>query len=276
MAYLDNFNYQIVGPEGSPYLVLLHGLMGSGANWRKVTSSLQDDYRILLYDQRGHGRSFQPASGYRPEDYADDLHLILQELGWSQVFLVGHSMGGRNALNFAARFPDMVHKLVIEDIGPDASERAIARMIQLIESVPTPFGSRQEAKKFLRGDFLEMFKDRQNIDSISLYFYSNVMELADGTVDWRFSKPAILESVRMGRARERWDEVRHLRMPTLLLRGSHSEELSRAVYERMLAENPRIHGLEIPESGHWVHADQPEAFVRALREFLQSPVHLAH
>src|SRR5512135_2152018 len=101
MSYLDNFSYQVLGNEKGAKVVFLHGLMGSGVNWRKIAQSLEADYQVLIFDQRGHGRSFQPSSGYAPEDYANDLALILEELRWEKILLVGHSMGGRNALHFA-------------------------------------------------------------------------------------------------------------------------------------------------------------------------------
>ena len=105
MSFLNHFNYQLLGDPQAPKLVFLHGLMGSAANWRKITTAFTEKYHILLYDQRGHGRSFQPSSGYKPEDYASDLQQILKELGWEKIFLVGHSLGGRNALNFAFKNP---------------------------------------------------------------------------------------------------------------------------------------------------------------------------
>lgn len=119
MGYLENFNYSITGQGNeAPKLVFLHGVMGFGLNWRTITKVFDPYFRCLVYDQRGHGRSFHPESGYAPEDYANDLEQILEELSWNKISLVGHSMGGRNALEFAHRFSARVEKLVIEDIGP--------------------------------------------------------------------------------------------------------------------------------------------------------------
>src|SRR5690606_32763910 len=108
---------------------------------------------ILTYDQRGHGRSFKPESGYSPEDYANDLEKILNELGWERIHLVGHSMGGRNALSFASRFPQRVISLVIEDISPESNPGDVARYEKLLNRVPTPFQSKKDAKDFLLNDF---------------------------------------------------------------------------------------------------------------------------
>ena len=112
MEYLQNFNYKILGNlQSEKYLVFLHGLMGSGINWSSIAKLFAEDYQILIYDQRGHGRSFQPQEGYHPNDYAEDLYKILRELDWDKINLVGHSMGGRNALSFAQLYPDSLQKL---------------------------------------------------------------------------------------------------------------------------------------------------------------------
>jgi len=85
MSYLDNFNFQLVGKELGPKLVFLHGLMGSGANWRKIVKEFSDQFQVLTFDQRGHGRSFQPENAYSPKDYSEDLLKILKELGWDKI-----------------------------------------------------------------------------------------------------------------------------------------------------------------------------------------------
>lgn len=269
MAYLDQFNYQILGHPAGPKLVFLHGLMGSGANWRKVASHFEEDYHILLFDQRGHGRSFQPKAGYSPEDFSDDLFNILNELQWDQVYLVGHSMGGRNALNFAARWPHRVIKLVLEDIGPDANAEAARRIEGYLQAIPTPFGSRAEAKQFLLGDFKESLGGGPRAETLAQFFYSNMSESGQGQVDWRFSREGVLSALREGRVTDRWHEVESLGCPTLVVRGEFSADLSHDVYVKMLAANPLILGAEVAGAGHWVHFDQMGAFVDELKNFFK-------
>lgn len=268
MSYLNNFYHQFYGPEEGRKWVFLHGLMGYGQNWRRIISALESTERVLAYDQRGHGRSFQPEANYAPEDYANDLMQILNELGWEKIILVGHSMGGRNVLNFAYRHPERVSKLVIEDIGPEANPNAHDYYEYLLNLVPTPFASREEAKRYFFDDFVKTAKTRENIMVMANYFYSNMVEQPNGTVDWRFSKNGIINSVRQGRSDDRWEEVRGLQVPTLLIRGANSKELSRENYEGMLASNPLIKGVEIPGAGHWVHSDQPQPFIEALKVFV--------
>lgn len=267
MSRLSDFNHQLYGPEGGRPWVFLHGLMGFLNNWRSIIRGLESTERCLAYDQRGHGRSIKPPSGYAPEDYANDLKAILDELQWDKVVLVGHSMGGRNALNFCVRFPERVERFVLEDIGPESSPDNHVYYERLLGLVPTPFVNRPAAREFFSTEFLERAKSRDNPKMLAEYFYANMEEKSDGQVSWRFSPEAILESVRQGQALSRWDEVKALKVPTLLIRGENSKELSVETFEKMLSLNSLIQGVTVPAAGHWVHADQPQAFLHHLRRF---------
>jgi esterase len=270
MPYLDNFNYQILGEGAAPKLVFLHGLMGSGTNWRKITPGFVGDFQILLFDQRGHGRSFQPLSGYSPEDYASDIKKIVDELGWNKFHLVGHSMGGRNALVFADLHPQYIDKLVIEDIGPDLNHESGEKIKRLIDLVPVPFPSRSVARDFFQTTFLELIKNHSDSRVLSQYFYTNIAETANKQADWRFSKAGVFASLNEGRTVERWKELQNLIVPTLLIRGEHSKELYPEVYNNMLLANDNITGIVVPGAGHWVHAEKPLEFINILRKFLTS------
>ncbi len=260
MGYLDNFHYQTVG-KSAHKIVFLHGLMGFGANWRRITSRLEKTSEILTYDQRGHGKSMKPETGYRPEDYADDLLNIIDEFNWKKIDLVGHSMGGRNAINFASRFAHRVNKLVIEDIAPNGSEGDIDRYNKLLGRVPTPFPDKLTAKNFLLNDF--------GNPVLGNYFYANLVEKENGLVDWRFSKSAILASVSLVRLKDRWPEWEAIRCPILVIRGENSPDFSKDTFREMLKRNPNSQGTTISGAGHWVHFDKPEEFTEAVRDFLK-------
>ncbi len=266
MGYLNNFNHVILG-TGEKKLVFLHGLMGYGLNWRTLAKNFEADFDILLFDQRGHGKSFQPPTGYAPEDYADDLKKILDELGWGKIFLVGHSMGGRNALNFAYRFPEYIERLVIEDIGPESEPAGEVAIREMVDSVPVPFKKKEDARAFFQNEFAKVYKGAEDPRMIGLFLYSN-LEGEPGHITWRFSRAGVLESVRLGRVSDRWHEVKALSVPTLIIRGEKSKDLTQAVYEEMLESNPNFRGVVIPRAGHWVHADKPAEVAAAIREFL--------
>ena len=266
-SYLEQFNYQLTGSEEGTKWVFLHGLMGYAANWRKVTSLLGQGHRILTYDQRGHGRSFKPETGYAPRDFAEDLFLITQELGWDRFNLVGHSMGGRNAISFSHLFSEKLNKLIIEDIGPESDPAAVNYYIRLFDAIPTPFKNKLAAKEFFLNEFPKTSIYEPENPTLGVYLLSNMHDLTDGTIDWRFKKEHILATVKLGRASDQWNDFRQIPVDILVLRGEGSHYFPKEVYQKMLVANPRAKGQVIPHSGHWIHYDQPQLFTTAILNF---------
>lgn len=259
MSYLENFNYQIIG-QSPKKLVFLHGLMGFGANWRRIMSAFSNQFEILIFDQRGHGKSFKPESGHAPEDYANDLLKILDELKWEKVNLIGHSMGGRNAINFAFRFSRRVEKLVVVDITPNGNPGDSEYYHKLLARIPTPFKNKKIAKEFLLNEFDDPV--------LGGYFYANLKENEQGEAVWRFSKEGILESVTSVRSKNRWHEWEGIDVPILLIRGGNSKDLSEKQFDEMLQKNRRARGVTIEGAGHWVHSDKPNEFIEVLNNYL--------
>lgn len=274
MPILQNFHHQLSGSsESSKKLVFLHGLMGYGANWRRIVKDFEKDFHVLYYDQRGHGRSISPTTGYAPEDFSQDLLQILDELGWQEIYLVGHSMGGRVAATFTHLNPQRVCRLVIEDIGPDANPEAIRRIEELVDDVPAPFSSKKEAKEYFMNDFVRQFSERPKVRVLGQFLYSNITENESGEFDWKFDKEAMRQCVVEGRKRERFKEFSEISAKTLLIRGENSEELSQEVYEKVLEENQAyFSGVVVPDAGHWIHYEQPETFSQLVKDFFLAAV----
>jgi esterase len=269
---LDRFHHTLTGDPAKPKLVFLHGLMGFSLNWRRIAKAFESDFQILVYDQRGHGRTtVRPATGYAPEDYARDLGEILEALKWTQITLVGHSMGGRASYSFAAQHPEKVTRLVIEDIGPKSYDTGtgVTFTERMLNEVPVPFATKREARTWFDTDFPKIFGDTPQKKILAEYLYANLTENYHGRAVWRFYEPGVRESVEQGRAYERWDDIEALKMPTLVLRGELSTDLPRPVFEKMLKLNSLIEGVEISGAGHWIHSDRPDVFIEALRRFFK-------
>ncbi len=267
--FLSNFNYSVLGTNESQRVVFIHGLMAFSANWRKIASRIQNDFQCLIYDQRGHGRSFKPENGYSPEIFAEDLNKMTEELGWDSFHLVGHSMGARNAMVFAALYPQKVRTLTIEDMGPDSDSKSVLYYQKMLNSIPTPFNSKEQMKQYFSMHFEKDFQSKEPISVLSAFLQANIEQVSDTSLyDWRFSKQAIFETVREGHTKDRWNEIANYKMPVLLIRGENSHVFKRETFEKMLQVNPKITGIEIKQAGHWVHYEKYEEFTSILREFL--------
>lgn len=263
----DRIHHRILAPDharpGVRPLVLLHGLMGFAANWGKIWPSFQSERPVLVLDQRGHGRSEKPAHGYSPEDYAGDLAGLLTHLGWSGCHIVGHSMGGRVALRFCARYPHLAASLCMEDSGVESNPQRIEWIRDLLGAIPTPFPGREEAKAYFASHFRE--------DPLTgSFLHANLETRSDGTLDWRFHAPGMHETVATGRATDASEEFRQLSLPTLVVRGSRSREFPAVEAAHMKEMRPQTRLVEIENAGHYVHAERPAEFSAALSDFLRA------
>lgn len=263
----ESLYHRVLEPEnGAPStglpLVFLHGLMGFAANWGKIWPFFRTNRSVLVFDQRGHGRSFKPASGYSPDDYANDLKALLDRLGWGKCHIVGHSMGGRVALRFASLYPALTQTLTMEDSGAESRPERIRWIENLLGGIPTPFHEREEAKEFFSRHFAG--------DPLTATFlFSNLETKDDSKFDWRFFAPGMIETVSKGRATDAMPEFTRLTAPTLLVRGGRSVEFPEEEAERMKNARANVELVTIAGAGHYVHAEKPAEFSRALDEFIR-------
>jgi len=246
------------GGEARTPLLLLHGFTGHAHAWDTLSIALQPHFHVYALDQRGHGDS-DPATVYNAVASFDDLNGVIDQLGLSSVVLIGLSMGGRNAMYFTSRRPEIVQKLVIVDIGPEISARASAPSAGPAE--PETWDSVEQAARHL---------ERGN-PYPGIHYYRWVVSTSlrardDGKLVWKWH-PSI-KALRSQADVDWWKVLSCLTPPTLVLRGAESTVLDRDVAERMGRELPNGRFVEIPRAVHTLHEDNPEAVLAALREFL--------
>jgi esterase len=246
------------GGEGRTPLLLLHGFTGHAHAWDTLSIALQPHYHVLALDQRGHGDS-DPADVYNPVVAFDDLGGVIEQLGLRSLIMVGLSMGGRNAIYFTAKRPEVVQKLVIVDIGPEISKRAA----QAPAGPPEPDtweSIEQAAQHLYRGNPYPGIHYYRWVASTSL------RQRPDGALVWKWH-PNVKER-RTQLDMDWWAVLRSIPVPTLVLRGAESMILDRDVAERMAKELPSGTFVEIPRAVHTLHEDNPDAVLEALRQFL--------
>src|SRR6185295_19052382 len=120
-------------------------------DWETIPESLaKEGFHIFAFDMRGHGQSFKPDTGYRPEDHAADIEACAKSLGHDRFHLVGHSTGGRNALFFAGLFPRQALSLTIVDQTLSADPDSYQKQIETYAGYPTPFSDEASLDRFLQ------------------------------------------------------------------------------------------------------------------------------
>ncbi|MCP9987629.1 alpha/beta hydrolase [Streptomyces sudanensis] len=250
-------------PAGS--VLLLHGLTGRASHWADTARRLSGRYRVVAPDQRGHGHGGGPAAGPPArEAYVADAAAVIERLGLAPVTLVGHAMGALTGWQLAAERPDLVGALVIGDMRASALGAASQReWEEWVRTWPLPFATRADARKWFGEDDPRI----ERPDPARGAFFAEAMdESPDG---WRpvFSPERMLE-VRSTWAHDaHWDTLARVACPTLVVRGLDGE-LGRAEAHEMVRVLPRGRYAEVPDAGHYLHYDQPEAWCEVLRSFL--------
>jgi esterase len=258
-------------PKAKP-IIMLHGIRGYAQTFAGVAGALQSEYRVIAYDQRGRGRSdWDPSLDYYTDTYVADLEAVRTALGLEAFALLGHSMGGTNALVYASTYPSRVTRMVIEDAGPGAFEdsdgaRRIRRELATTPSLFADWDSAAAFMRALRPTVTEAARQER--------LHSMLRRLENGSFTWRYDHAGIA-STRLNPDVSRMPDlvaaVRGVQCPTLLLRGGRSDYLQAGVAKQMCLLNPLLSWKEIADAGHYVHDDQPDVFCREVRQFLVQP-----
>jgi pimeloyl-ACP methyl ester carboxylesterase len=249
----------------APTLLLLHGYTGHARSWDHFAEAMSADYRVLAFDQRGHGQSdWAPPNAYDTMEMVEDLDALVRALRLERFALLGLSMGGIVSFAWAGRAPGALAKLVIVDIAPEIDTEGLRR-IQSGVVRSDVFESREEAFARAREDNPVPPPDHQRhrVD------YS-LMRTADGRFTWRYDR-ALRDPKNPRRgipADEGWKLVAGIRVPTLLVRGETSDIMSRDVAARMAGTIPDCRLVEIAGAGHPVPLDKPAEFLAAVQTFL--------
>lgn len=243
--------------HGEP-LVLLHGLFGSADNWFGVAPKLAEKFHVLIPDLRNHGHSPHHAEMDYPLMAADvEKFFAAQKIESAHV--VGHSMGGKVAMQFALDFPALVKKLVVVDMAPRVYKRAHDHIFEaLLELDLANFQTRPQIEAALA----------PKIPSLNLrrFLLKNLGRMEDGKLVWKMNLRGVAENY--SRLGEVLNAGRPFVGPTQFIRGGKSNYLTATDEPEIRRLFPAAQIQVIPAAGHWVHADSPEEFLRLALDFL--------
>ena len=245
--------------DGKP-LVVLHGLFGSLDNWFSLAKAFADKHHVYLIDQRNHGQS-PHCDSHTYEEMADDLFEFFQEHALEDATLMGHSMGGKTAMNFAAYHSDLLSKLIVVDMGikqyPVHHDLIIRSMQAMdLESI----SSRSEAESSLKHLLDE---DESTIQFLLKNIYRQKQENGSAKYAWRFNLDVIADEIEeMGLAVSQGSDVE-----SLFLYGTQSKYVLEEDKGDILDLFPNATFSSL-KTGHWVHAQDPDGFVKAVKAFI--------
>lgn len=241
-------------------LFIFHGLFGLLDNWQTVAKILAETYHVVMADMRNHGRSFH-AESMRYADMAADMAQLIDLIQPAQATVIGHSMGGKAAMQLAVDFPDKLERLVVVDIAPRSYPLHHQHILAAMNAVPlATLQSRQEAENILASYGIDL-GTRQ-------FLLKSLYRTADNRFDWRFNLPVITSHI--AEVGQPLVYSHPITIPTLFIRGSRSQYITDEDAAQIAAIFPNSYLVTIADAGHWVHAEQPAALLEALLSFLAS------
>lgn len=257
------------GPAQAHPVLLLHGLRSYAQTWAPLAETLAGRHRLIAPDFRGRGESdWDPERAYFAETYVGDVEALVREIGLSRFSIVGHSMGGTVGYVYAARHPDQVDGLVVEDIGPGSSTDTPGadRVRRELLGTPRGFGSRADVEAYWRAA-----RPGISDEAVASRVEHTVRAVPGGGYTWKLDLEGIAAARLSGDpagAIDLWSCVESLQTPTLVLRGSDSDFLTGQTCSEMARRQPLLTWAEIPAAGHYAHDDNPAAFAEHVGSFL--------
>lgn len=250
-------HYNLNG-QGEP-VVLLHGLFGHSQNLAGIAKALEADFQVINLDLRNHGAS-PHANLHTYSLMAQDVIETLAPLNFDKINVLGHSMGGKVAMQLALTYPENINKLMIEDIAPVTyPERHNAIFEGLLAIDLAQLSNRKQADTTLA----------QYVDDINVrrFLLSNLTK-ADGQWQWKVNLPALVEQ---------YTEICQFNPPdhskftgeTLFIKGGSSDYIQTQHQEIIQQKFPNAQAKIIQAAGHWIHAEKSSIFNKVILDFLQ-------
>jgi len=267
-----SLHYLDYGGDGFP-LILLHGLTGYAHSWDEIAEPLTDSHHVYALDQRGHGDS-DHAGEYGVQKFSGDVAAFAAHIGAAFYAVCELSLGARNAIAVGGEQSDVLTHLVLVDMAPEMARTGAKRVRSKIGGqvdITKGFASADEAY-----DYAMSIAERPNDASVQARARVGIEHAIrtgeDGQIYYKYD-PELFKITGKAAVPEQpylWDCLERTLCPTLVVRGETSDVLSPELVDRMVELLPNGESVEVAGAGHPVPYDQPEEFLRVLRDFLSS------
>ncbi|MBX2979732.1 MAG: alpha/beta fold hydrolase [Flavobacteriales bacterium] len=255
-------NYRRSGTPGATPVVILHGLFGTADNWGSIGRELAEPsdpgappLDVFLVDLRDHGRSPHTTAISYPL-MAADVHALVQQLGLRDIVLVGHSMGGKTAMTFAQRWPELLKQLVVIDIGPREHQNNQGHIIEALRTADLSHGrTRREVEEHIAHYVKE--------PGVVQFLLKNLYWVEEGTLAWRMNVELLGREIGAILAAIGPERVQ---VPSIFIRGGQSNYILREDIPAIQEQFTKARIETVPYAGHWVHAQAPEEVIQYIRQ----------
>ncbi|EAR02168.1 alpha/beta fold hydrolase [Maribacter sp. HTCC2170] len=253
----QSLHSKIIG-QGKP-LLILHGFLGMSDNWKTLgTQYAKQGLEVHLIDQRNHGKSFH-SEDFDYDFLSNDLKLYLEEYKLKKPIVLGHSMGGKTAMQFATSNPDLLQGLIVADIAPKYYPPHHQYIIDALNQMDfSHIKSRNEAEKALAKHINEI--------GIRMFLLKNLHWVEKGQLGFRFNLTVL--SNKMEEIGEGISASEIYKGPTLFLRGDKSEYITPSDSDNIKRNFPLAEIETIDNAGHWLHSENPVQFFNKTMDFI--------
>lgn len=242
--------------HGQP-VIIMHGIFGSSDNWLTQAKLLSPHYHVYTIDLRNHGQSPHSDEFSYPV-MVEDLREFVDEHGLRDAIILGHSMGGKVAMNFALAYPDKLQKLIVVDIAPKPYNLEHYVILDGLKAIPIEtVASRNEADEVLATYVPE--------PDVRQFLLKNLQRKTEGGFTWKLNLPVIdknLSNIGLD-----LQYPGKFEKPTLFIRGGRSKYITDADMKRIREVFPKAE-LATLDTGHWVQAEKPQEFVGEVMNWL--------
>jgi len=260
---LPGIELAAVEAGSGPLALFFHGITANGHVFEPMMQALAARYRCVSFDQRGHGRSEKPASGYAGADFCGDIAAAIRHLAAGPAVLVGHSLGARNALLAGSRHPDLVRAVVAIEFTPFIEDQVLTDLETRVAGGDRLFATLDEIRAYLAGRYPLL--PAAAVERRTRYGY------APAQGGFRpLAAPSAMNQTARGLREDLEPLVAAIACPTVLVRGQVSKLVSPEAWRRTRALRPDLPAVELDGADHYVPEEVPDACAGVLLDFMKN------
>lgn len=251
------------GKGAGPLMLFFHGITSNSAVFEPLMARLSHRFTTIAVDQRGHGLSDKPESGYEANDYADDIAALIRTLDRGPAILVGHSLGSRNSVTAAARNPELVRSVVAIDFTPYIETEVLDALETRVNAGDRLFENTKVVEAYLAARYPNI-----PADAIRIRAESGYRQVEGGLRP--LASPNAMAQTAKGLRADLTQTYRDVTRPVLIVRGEQSKLVSAAALAKTSRLRPDLPVVVVPDADHYVNEVSPEITLKAITNFIDA------